>query len=149
PGTRLNTASVTLIGPSQSSSVVSGPASRKADDSALASPFAMASPSAGPAVRMPITQAVPPSTRLVSGPTIATKNSVFGAPASRASCVTPPNKNSVMPRTRMPNPRAISACDNSCNSRDPKNNTAAQNAVVQTTTGDQLGCQLGNTPAPR
>ena len=48
------------------------------------------------------TRNTPASATLVSGPTIAMKNSTSGRFASRLICDTPPSMNSVMPRTGMP-----------------------------------------------
>ena len=73
-----------------------------------------------------VARAATPATRkLVSGPTIAIRNSTPGKRGSSSSWETPPKTCSVMPDTVSPERRATIACDSSCRKTDTKSRSAA------------------------
>ena len=72
-----------------------------------------------------------PKTMLVSGPTMATTNSVSGWRASSAKWETPPNINSVIPVTGIPLRTATTLWESSWASTDTKNSTVVSMAINQ------------------
>ena len=96
PGIRLKSPIAMLIGPSQTSSVASGPSFAKAVQSRVASFMPTL------VTREATTRKRAPSAMLVIGPTIAVRNSARAEGGSRSMFETPPKRKSVMLRTRMP-----------------------------------------------
>jgi len=75
-----------------------------------------------------MSQNSPASSRLVSGPTTAIRNSSPGPRDSTLARVAPPNRNSVMSWTRIPRAWETSAWASSWVRTEPKNSTVARTA---------------------
>jgi len=87
--------------------------------------------------------------RLVSGPTIVTRNSVAGEGGSLSIFETPPNMNNVIRFTGNPRAMATRECASSCRSTEKKNSKEANIAAPQVTKGLQSGWRGPNNAVDR
>src|SRR5690606_21420064 len=80
-------------------------------------------------------------------PTTAMRNSDMGDSGSRSMFETPPNRNSVMLRTGMPNARAVSECAISWARTDANSSTVASAPIPHRSESPQSGWAVPNTAA--
>src|SRR5688500_3166800 len=89
---------------------------------------------------------MPAITKLLSGPTIAIRNSVRGSFDSPVRFETPPNRNSVIEWTAMPRRIATSEWASSCTSTDVNSRIADTAPISHASTGWMPGRNSGSTP---